>query len=68
MTASWIAGERNRSETSMETRARLTTNLDYPEWQNFLYNPGLVEALLSRLQHRCKTVLLNGVSLRDPQG
>jgi DNA replication protein DnaC len=46
----------------------ITTNLDFPEWQNFLGNPGLVEALLSRLRHRCKTVRINGVSLRDPQG
>ena len=34
----------------------ITTNLDFPEWQNFLGNPGLVEALLSRLRHRCKTL------------
>ncbi|WP_005034653.1 IS21-like element helper ATPase IstB [Holophaga foetida] len=46
----------------------ITTNLDYPEWQNFLGNPQLVEALLSRLRHRCKTVRIKGVSLRDPQG
>ena len=46
----------------------ITTNLDYPEWQNFLGNPGLVETLLSRLRQRCKTVRINGTSLRDPQG
>lgn len=46
----------------------ITTNLDYTEWQNFLGNPGLVEALLSRLRHRCHTVRINGISLRNPQG
>jgi DNA replication protein DnaC len=46
----------------------ITTNLDFPEWQNFLGNPALVEALLSRLRHRCTTVRINGKSLRDPQG
>lgn len=46
----------------------ITTNLDYPEWQNFLGNPQLVEALLSRLRHRCKTIHIKGVSLREPQG
>jgi DNA replication protein DnaC len=46
----------------------ITTNLDYPEWQNFLGNPALVEALLSRLRHRCHTVRINGNSLREPQG
>lgn len=46
----------------------ITTNLDFPEWQNFLGNPALVEALLSRLRHRCTTVRINGNSLRDPQG
>lgn len=46
----------------------ITTNLDYPEWNNFLGNPHLVDALLSRLRHRCHTVRINGVSLREPQG
>jgi DNA replication protein DnaC len=46
----------------------ITTNLDYSEWNNFLGNPHLVEALLSRLRHRCHTVRINGVSLREPQG
>jgi DNA replication protein DnaC len=46
----------------------ITTNLDYPEWANFLGNKALVEALLSRLRHRCHTVRIDGPSLRDPQG
>lgn len=46
----------------------ITTNLDYPEWRNFLGQPPLVEALLSRLRHHCHTVRINGISLREPQG
>lgn len=56
----------------MEERYRrrptiITTNLDYPEWANFLGNKSLVEALLSRLRHQCHTVRIDGPSLRDPQ-
>lgn len=46
----------------------ITSNLDYPEWENFLGNKPLVDALLSRLRHRCHTVRISGPSLRDPQG
>jgi DNA replication protein DnaC len=46
----------------------ITTNLDYPEWANFLGNKALVEALLSRLRHRCHTVRIDGPSLREPLG
>jgi DNA replication protein DnaC len=46
----------------------ITTNLDYPEWANFLGNRALVEALLNRLCHHCHTVRINGPSLRAPQG
>lgn len=57
----------------MEERYRrhatiITTNLDYAEWPNFLGNPPLVEALLSRLRHYCHTLRIAGPSLRDPQG
>jgi len=45
----------------------ITTNLDYSEWANFLGNKGLVDALLSRLRHRCHTVRIDGPSLRDAQ-
>jgi DNA replication protein DnaC len=53
----------------MEERYRqratiITTNLDYPEWANFLGNKPLVEALLSRLRHQCHTVKIDGPSLR----
>jgi DNA replication protein DnaC len=57
----------------MEERYRrrptlITTNLDYAEWNGFLGNKHLVEALLSRLRHQCHTVKIKGPSLRDPQG
>ncbi len=45
----------------------ITTNLDYAEWANFLGNKALVEALLSRLRHRCHTVRIDGPSLRAAQ-
>lgn len=56
----------------MEERYRkkatiITTNLDFGEWQNFLGNKALVDALLSRLRHQCHTVKIDGPSLREPQ-
>jgi len=44
----------------------ITTNLAYDEWHRFLGNPPMVDALLSRLRHRCHTVTIDGPSLRDP--
>ena len=57
----------------MEERYRqhstiITTNLAYDEWPNFLGNRPMVEALLSRLRHFCHTVVIDGPSLREPQG
>src|SRR5262249_1552 len=57
----------------MEERYRrhstnIPINLDYDEWHNFLGNPVMVDALLSRLRHFCHTVRINGSSLRPPQG
>ncbi|MBI4478049.1 MAG: ATP-binding protein [Acidobacteria bacterium] len=46
----------------------ITTNLDYAEWPGLLGNPALVDALLSRLRHRCHTIRIDGPSLRDVQG
>jgi len=46
----------------------ITTNLEYDEWHEFLGNRSMVEALLSRLRHRCHTVRIDGPSLREPQG
>lgn len=45
----------------------ITTNLTYEEWHQFLGNRTMVDALLSRLRHRCHTVVIDGPSLRDPQ-
>ena len=44
----------------------ITTNLGYEEWQNFLGNKALCDALLSRIRHQCHTVTIDGPSLRDP--
>jgi len=44
-----------------------TTNLGYDEWHALLGNRGMVDALLSRLRHRCHTVKIDGPSLRAPQ-
>ena len=44
----------------------ITTNLAYDEWHQFLGNRSMVEALLSRLRHRCHTVQIDGPSLREP--
>jgi DNA replication protein DnaC len=46
----------------------ITTNLSYEEWGNFLANPTMVDALLSRVRHYCHTLRIDGPSLRDPQG
>lgn len=46
----------------------ITTNLGYEEWQNFLGNKALCDALLSRIRHQCHTVTIDGPSLRDPSG
>ena len=36
-------------------------------WTIESFNPGMVDALLSRLQHRCHTVTIDGSSLRSPE-
>jgi len=46
----------------------ITTNLGYDEWRNFLGNPAMVDALLSRVRHYCHTTHINGPALREPQG
>ena len=46
----------------------ITTNLGYDEWRNFLGNPAMVDALLSRVRHYCHTIRINGPALREPQG
>ena len=46
----------------------ITTNLSYDEWPNFLGNPEMVNALLSRLRHFCHTIRIDGPELRELQG
>jgi len=46
----------------------ITTNLGYDEWRNFLGNPAMVDALLSRVRHYCHTIHIQGPPLREPQG
>ena len=56
----------------MEERYRrrstiITTNLDYQEWQNFLGNAAMVDALLGRIRHFCHTIKIEGDDLREAQ-
>ncbi len=46
----------------------ITTNLEYDLWYDFLGNKEMVKALLDRLRHRCHTIRIDGISLREPQG
>jgi len=46
----------------------ITTNLAYDDWYATFANKPMVDALLSRLRHRCHTITIAGPSLRDPQG
>ena len=46
----------------------LTTNLDFPEWGQFLGNPSLTQALTSRLLQNSHVIDINqGINLRDPK-
>lgn len=45
----------------------ITTNLEYDEWYDFLGNKRMVEALLSRLRHHCRTIKIDGPPLRVPE-
>ena len=58
-----LMSERYRRKSTI-----ITTNLDDQEWQHFLGNAPMVEALLSKLRHLCHTVIIDGPSLREPQG
>jgi DNA replication protein DnaC len=51
----------------MQYETIVTTNLAFSEWTGLLGNVALVEALLSRLRHRCHTVTIEGPSLREPR-
>ena len=57
-----------RDDRLLRIKMDSALNLGYDEWPNFLGNRAMVEALLSRLRHYCHTVLIDGPSLREPQG
>jgi len=42
----------------------ITTNLPYATWPDFLANPALTKALLSRLRERCHTITIDGPCIR----
>lgn len=42
----------------------ITTNLPYDDWGQYLKNPPLTAALLSRLRHRCITIEIDGPDIR----
>jgi DNA replication protein DnaC len=46
----------------------ITTNLQYTQWEDFLGNPTLTKALLSRLRERCHTIIIDGPCLRPQTG
>jgi DNA replication protein DnaC len=57
----------------MEERHRrrptlISTNLPYAAWQDFLGNPALTKALLSRLRERCHTITIDGPCIRPQTG
>jgi DNA replication protein DnaC len=57
----------------MEERHRrrptlISTNLPFPAWQDFLGNPALTKALLSRLRERCHTITIDGPCIRPQTG
>jgi len=46
----------------------ITTNLEYEEWNGFLNNEAMTQAMLSRVRHHCHTIRIDGPSLRQPSG
>ena len=43
-------------------------NLPYANWPDFLANPALTKALLSRLRERCHTIVIDGPCIRPQTG
>ena len=58
-----LTEERHRRRSTL-----ISTNLPYPTWQDFLGNPALTKALLSRLRERCHTVIIDGPCIRPQTG
>ncbi len=46
----------------------ISTNLPFAAWQDFLGNPALTKALLSRVRERCHTFIIDGPCLRSQTG
>ena len=46
----------------------ISTNLPFAAWQDFLGNPALTTALLSRVRERCHTFIIDGPCLRPQTG
>jgi DNA replication protein DnaC len=46
----------------------ISTNLPYANWPDFLANPALTKALLSRLRERCHTITIDGPCIRPQTG
>jgi DNA replication protein DnaC len=46
----------------------ISTNLPFSAWQDFLGNPPLTKALLSRLRERCHTIVIDGPCIRPQTG
>ena len=55
--------ERHRRKPTL-----ITTNLPYSTWPDFLANPALTKALLSRLRERCHTIIIDGPCIRPQTG
>ena len=53
-------------ERHLRRATLITTNMDYDDWYEFLGRKEMVQALFSRLRHRCHTIRIDGPSLRDP--
>ena len=72
--AALLSESAEKDHAFLDTEAQLyikinnALNLSYDEWGNFLGNPTMVDALLSRVRHYCHTIRIDGPSLRDPQG
>jgi DNA replication protein DnaC len=55
--------ERHRRKPTL-----ISTNLPYANRPDFLANPALTKALLSRLRERCHTIIIDGPCIRPQTG
>jgi IstB-like ATP binding protein len=62
----------NMKQFDVDAAVRITIlaalNLPYATWPDFLSNPALTKALLSRLRERCHTVTIEGPCIRPQTG